>query len=98
MLSARIHVVLPKNDLLKQDSTPSSASVFIRYDQAVPVRALLPQIKMLVANSIEGLNYEKVSVVFVPWSGPRSNARRPCGSAPWGGSIRSSSSPSRPGR
>ncbi|KNY19835.1 type III secretion inner membrane ring lipoprotein SctJ [Methylobacterium sp. ARG-1] len=66
VLSARIHVVLPKNDLLKQDATPSSASVFIRYDQAASVKALLPQIKMLVANSIEGLTYEKVSVVFVP--------------------------------
>lgn len=66
VLSARIHVVLPKNDLLKQDATPSSASVFIRHDQDAPLKTLLPQIKMLVANSIEGLAYEKVSVVFVP--------------------------------
>ena len=66
VLSARIHVVLPKNDLLKQDATPSSASVFIRHDQEAPLKTLLPQIKMLVANSIEGLSYEKVSVVFVP--------------------------------
>jgi type III secretion protein J len=66
VLSARIHVVLPKNDLLKQDATPSSASVFIRHDKDAPLKALLPQIKMLVANSIEGLAYEKVSVVFVP--------------------------------
>ena len=34
VLSARIHVVLPKNDLLRQDATPSSASVFIRHDCA----------------------------------------------------------------
>ena len=66
VLSARIHVVLPKNDLLKQDATPSSASVFIRHDKDAPLKTLLPQIKMLVANSIEGLTYEKVSVVFVP--------------------------------
>ncbi|GLS46847.1 type III secretion system inner membrane ring lipoprotein SctJ [Methylobacterium brachythecii] len=66
VLSARIHVVLPKNDLLKQDATPSSASVFIRHDKDAPLKSLLPQIKMLVANSIEGLTYEKVSVVFVP--------------------------------
>ena len=26
----------------------------------------MPQIKMLVANSIEGLSYDKVAVVFVP--------------------------------
>jgi type III secretion protein J len=66
VLSARIHVVLPKNDLLRQDTTPSSASVFIRHDTRAPLKNLLPQIKMLVANSIEGLSYEKVSVVLVP--------------------------------
>lgn len=66
VLSARIHVVLPKNDLLRQDTTPSSASVFIRHDQNAPLKTLLPQIKMLVANSIEGLSYEKVSIVLVP--------------------------------
>ncbi|MGQ4274899.1 type III secretion system inner membrane ring lipoprotein SctJ [Terrihabitans sp. B22-R8] len=66
VLSARIHVVLPKNDLLRQDTTPSSASVFIRHDSQAQINALLPQIKMLVANSIEGLSYDKVAVVFVP--------------------------------
>lgn len=66
VLSARIHVVLPKNDLLRQDTTPSSASVFIRHDSHAKLTALLPQIKMLVANSIEGLSYDKVAVVFVP--------------------------------
>jgi type III secretion protein J len=66
VITARIHVVLPKNDLLRQDVTLSSASVFVRHDAGVPLKQLLPQIKMLVANSIEGLAYEKVSVVFVP--------------------------------
>lgn len=66
VLSARVHVVLPKNDLLRQDSTPSSASVFIRHSSDAKLSALLPQIKMLVANSIEGLSYDKVAVVFVP--------------------------------
>lgn len=66
VLSARVHVVLPKNDLLRQDATPSSASVFIRHASNAKLSALLPQIKMLVANSIEGLSYDKVTVVFVP--------------------------------
>jgi type III secretion protein J len=70
VITARIHVVLPKNDLLRQDITPSSASVFIRHDARAPLKQLLPQIKMLVANSIEGLAYEKVSVVFVPVDRP----------------------------
>ncbi|TWB93012.1 type III secretion protein J [Bradyrhizobium macuxiense] len=66
VISARVHVVLPKNDLLRQDTTPSSASVFIRHNSNAKLPALLPQIKMLVANSIEGLSYDKVAVVFVP--------------------------------
>lgn len=64
--SARIHVVLPRNDPLRLDEKPSSASVFIKHDPTAPVVKLLPQIKTLVTNSIEGLVYEKVSVVFVP--------------------------------
>ncbi len=64
--SARLHVVLPKNDLLRQDATPASASVFIRHDPDAALKSLVPQIKMLVANSIEGLSYDKVSVILVP--------------------------------
>ncbi|MCA6116463.1 type III secretion inner membrane ring lipoprotein SctJ [Bradyrhizobium sp. WSM 1738] len=77
VLSARIHVVLPKNDLLRQDATPSSASVFIRHDARAPLKSLLPHVKMLVANSIEGLSYEKVSVVLVPVERPAIEAAAP---------------------
>jgi type III secretion protein J len=66
VISARVHVVLPKNDPLRQDQMPSSASVFIKHDRRTQVTALLPQIKTLIANSVEGLTYDKVSVVFVP--------------------------------
>ncbi|UDL94596.1 type III secretion inner membrane ring lipoprotein SctJ [Lichenihabitans sp. PAMC28606] len=66
VLTARVQVVLPDNDLLKREPTPSSASVFIRYDEASRVASLVSQIKMLVANSVQGLNYDKVSVVLVP--------------------------------
>ena len=66
VLTARVQVVLPDNDLLKRDPTPSSASVFIRYDDQSGVASLVPQIKTLVANSVEGLSYDKVSVVLVP--------------------------------
>lgn len=66
VLTARVQVVLPDNDLLRREPAPSSASVFIRYDQASAAGKLVPQIKMLVASSVEGLSYEKVSVVLVP--------------------------------
>ncbi len=65
VLTARVQVVLPDNDLLKRDPTPSSASVFVRYDESSQVAALVSQIKLLVANSVQGLTYDKVSVVLV---------------------------------
>ena len=66
VLTARVQVVLPDNDILKREPTPSSASVFIRFDDTSRVPGLVPQIKMLVANSVQGLSYDKVSVVLVP--------------------------------
>jgi type III secretion protein J len=66
VLSARVHLVLPENDPLRQNLTPSSASVFIRHRSNMPVGNLVPQVKMLVANGISGLSYDKVSVVLVP--------------------------------
>lgn len=63
IVTARVHVVLPNRDMLSQNASPASASVFIRHDPAAPIAGMTPQIKMLVANSIEGLTYERVSVV-----------------------------------
>jgi len=65
VLSARVHVVLPDNDLLKRVISPSSASVLIRYEPDTDVDQLIPQIKTLVANSISGLNYDGVSVTAI---------------------------------
>jgi type III secretion protein J len=70
VLTARVQIVLPENDPLRLDSTPSSASVFIRYDPATPIDGLVGQIKMLVANGVAGLAYDKVSVVTVPAAVP----------------------------
>jgi type III secretion protein J len=66
VLSARVHLVLPENDPLRQQLVPSSASVFIRHRGNMPVGNLVPQVKMLVANGVAGLSYDKVSVVLVP--------------------------------
>ena len=65
VLSARVHLVLPENDPLRQ-LVPSSASVFIRHRSNAPIGNLVPQVKMLVANGVAGLSYDKVSVVLVP--------------------------------
>ncbi len=66
VLAARVHIVLPKNDPFHEGENPASASIFIKYDPTIAVSELLPQIKTLATNGIEGLSYDKVSVVFVP--------------------------------
>lgn len=84
VLSARVAVVLPENDILDRSPTPSSASVFVRYDAASSVDHLVPQIKMLVADSVQGLSYDKVSVILVPAVRP---ALPPVAMAPRGGLL-----------
>src|SRR5690606_21980627 len=74
VLSARVHVVLPDNDLLKRVISPSSASVLVRYEPETDIDGLIPQIKTLVANSISGLSYEGVSVTAIK---ARQSARDP---------------------
>jgi type III secretion protein J len=66
VLSARVHLVLPENDPLRQQLVPSSASVFVRHRSNARVANLVPQVKMLVANGVAGLAYDKVSVILVP--------------------------------
>jgi len=66
VLSARVHLVLPENDPLRQQLVPSSASVFVRHRASMEMDSLVPQIKMLVANGVAGLSYDKVSVILVP--------------------------------
>lgn len=70
VLSARVHLVLPENNPLRDDVTPSSASVFIRHHASAPINELLPQVKMLIAKSVSGLTYDNVSITLVPVEAP----------------------------
>jgi type III secretion protein J len=66
VLSARVHIVLPEDRQLQKAGPPSSASVFIRYAKSASLEGVVPQIKTLVANSVEGVTYDHVTVVLVP--------------------------------
>lgn len=66
VLVARVHVVLPESTASGQQLKPSSASVFIKYHPAYDLESMKSEIKLIVEKSIEGLSYDKVSVVMVP--------------------------------
>ncbi len=55
-----------KKSLISILVASASAAVFIKYTEGANLQAYIPQIKLLVNNSIEGLSYEKISVVLFP--------------------------------
>jgi type III secretion protein J len=69
VLSARVHIVLPEEAELQKAAVPSSASVFIRHLRSAELQSSVPQIKTLVANSVAGVTYDRVTVVLVPVAG-----------------------------
>ena len=66
VISARVQIVPPDNNPMSDISYPSSASVFIKYNPRTNLDDLRPQVKQLVVNSIQGLTYEKVSLILMP--------------------------------
>lgn len=66
VITARVHLVLPENDPLRQQLIPSSASAFVRHRAMASLGELVPQIKQLIAYGVAGLSYDKVSVILVP--------------------------------
>lgn len=64
VLDARVHVVLPENDPFARNTLPSSAAVAIRSRWDKDITDLVPSIKGLVKNAIEGLSYDKIQVTI----------------------------------
>ena len=66
VLVARVHIVLPTEQASgigsKKADYPASASVFIKYNSDYDLDSYIPQMKSIVANAIEGLSYDQVSV------------------------------------
>lgn len=63
VLQARVTLVVPERHPLSDKVQPSSASVMIKHRPGLDVEGLLPKVRALVVNSVEGLPYESVSVV-----------------------------------
>ncbi|MEL6980135.1 MAG: type III secretion inner membrane ring lipoprotein SctJ [Pseudomonadota bacterium] len=66
VLSARTHLVLPKSGRRSTPGAPSTASVFIKYNDEYDLEAMRHRVRLLVARSIEGLEYESVAVLLFP--------------------------------
>jgi type III secretion protein J len=66
VVQARVHLTMPEADPLSREAKPSAASVFVKYRTGFDLRSQTGAIKALVTNSIDGLTYDRVSVVMVP--------------------------------
>lgn len=64
VVDARVHVVLPENDPFARNALPSSAAVAIRARWDSDITDLVPSVKGLVKNAIEGLAYDKIQVTI----------------------------------
>ncbi|MBQ1429908.1 MAG: type III secretion inner membrane ring lipoprotein SctJ [Kiritimatiellae bacterium] len=62
VVDARVHVVLPENDPFARHALPSSAAVAIRSRWDADLTDVIPSVKGLVKNAIEGLSAEKIMV------------------------------------
>ena len=64
VISARVHIVLPNNDPFAKNALPSSAAVAIRHRSDSDLEDHIPEIKNLVMNAIEGVDYDKITVTL----------------------------------
>lgn len=77
VIVARVHVVLPERGQAGDPAQPSSAAVFIKYQEGFNLDVLQPQIRRLVNNSIPGLSPEKISIVLFPSQAPALKPQAP---------------------
>ncbi len=71
VVDARVHVVLPENDPFARNTLPSSAAVAIRARWDSDISDLVPSVKGLVKNAIEGLQHDKIQVTIFRDAPPR---------------------------
>ena len=63
VMTARVHLVVPQED---SETGVSSAAVFIKHNPNYTLDEHIPQMRSIVASSIDGLGYESVNVALFP--------------------------------
>jgi type III secretion protein J len=66
VVSAQVKLAMPEPDQLSGEVKPTSASVLVKHRTGFDLRSKTAAIKSLVANGVEGLSYDNVSVVIEP--------------------------------
>lgn len=78
VVSARVHLATPADDpLSRRGGSLSSASVAIHHAQDFNTAGFVPRIKTLVANAVDGLDYDRVSIALFPTTTALPQHRRP---------------------
>ncbi len=67
IVDSRVHLALAEKNALGETTADASASVLVRYDGRIMSGEFQENIKTLVANSVAGLSYERVTVTMVPY-------------------------------
>jgi type III secretion protein J len=75
VVTARVHVVLPERAGPLEASTPSSASVFLKFQKGYGVESVVVPVRALVANGIPGLSPDRVAVVLVLAAGAEASGQ-----------------------
>jgi len=66
VVSARVHIVIPSPSGDSPGDAKASASVFIKHRKEVNLESQAIAIKQLVANGVDGLDYENISLALFP--------------------------------
>lgn len=66
VLQTRVHVVTPDGASKIVDLQQAKASIFVSYDDRYDIETLVPRIRKLVSDSIEGLSPQRVEILAIP--------------------------------
>jgi type III secretion protein J len=66
VLQTRVHVITPDSANKRGDLEQSKASIYVSYDDRYDIEGLVPRIRKLVSDSVEGLAPTRVEILAIP--------------------------------